>query len=207
MNQLMTEQGRHMMMATVPGRELRRARKVLIAIGILSLVAGAAAIAVPAVASVSVAVLLGWLLVFAGTLTLFGVVTHHGPDRAWRALDGVLALAAGVCILAFPLTGTLTLTFLLAVWFFASGVFLLMAWWQMRGMPGAGLMGLNGAVSLVLGALIAASLPSSAGWAIGLLVGINLIFWGVRALVAAGLLSSLVAGDRTNDATARPGHA
>jgi uncharacterized membrane protein HdeD (DUF308 family) len=65
----------------------------------------------------------------------------------------------------------------------------------------------GGAISVILGVLIAVNLPSSAGWAIGLLVGINLIFWGVRALVAAGLLSSLVAGDRTNDATARPGHA
>jgi uncharacterized membrane protein HdeD (DUF308 family) len=40
----------------------------------------------------------------------------------------------------------------------------------------------------VLGILIAVELPSSAGWAIGLLVGINLIFWGVRALVGARLL-------------------
>jgi uncharacterized membrane protein HdeD (DUF308 family) len=60
------------------------------------------------------------------------------------------------------------------------------------GAPGAGITGFGGALSVVLGILIAASLPSSASWAIGLLVGINLIFWGVRALTGAGLLKWLL---------------
>ncbi|MGZ4250669.1 MAG: hypothetical protein ACXVUE_20495 [Solirubrobacteraceae bacterium] len=47
---------------------------------------------------------------------------------------------------------------------------------------------LNGVLLIVLGFLIADSLPSSAAWAIGLLVGIDLIFWGVRSLVATRLL-------------------
>jgi uncharacterized membrane protein HdeD (DUF308 family) len=56
------------------------------------------------------------------------------------------------------------------------------------------LTGLNGAMSVILGALIAASLPSSAAWAIGLLVGLNLIFSGVRALIAARVLGRLLDG-------------
>jgi uncharacterized membrane protein HdeD (DUF308 family) len=50
---------------------------------------------------------------------------------------------------------------------------------------------LGGGLSVILGFLIAASLPSSATWAIGLLVGINLVFWGVRALIGARLLKEL----------------
>jgi uncharacterized membrane protein HdeD (DUF308 family) len=50
---------------------------------------------------------------------------------------------------------------------------------------------LGGILSVILGILIAASLPSSAAWAIGLLVGINLLFWGARALAAAWLLREI----------------
>jgi uncharacterized membrane protein HdeD (DUF308 family) len=46
-------------------------------------------------------------------------------------------------------------------------------------------------LSIILGFLIAASVPSSAAWALGLLVGIDLIFWGVRALTAAWLLNDI----------------
>jgi uncharacterized membrane protein HdeD (DUF308 family) len=71
---------------------------------------------------------------------------------------------AGIYILAFPLSGTVTLTFVLAA----------------------------GALSVILGFLIAVELPSSAAWAIGLLVGINLIFWGARALIGARLLKQFL---------------
>jgi uncharacterized membrane protein HdeD (DUF308 family) len=49
-------------------------------------------------------------------------------------------------------------------------------------------MTVNGLLSCVLGILIAADLPSSANWAIGLLVGIYMIWWGTEALIAASLL-------------------
>ena len=42
-----------------------------------------------------------------------------------------------------------------------------------------------------VGGLGASSLPSSSAWAIGLLVGINLMFWGVRALIGSQLLTSM----------------
>jgi uncharacterized membrane protein HdeD (DUF308 family) len=91
----------------------------------------------------------------------------------------------------FPRSGTLTLTLLLAAWFFASGAVMLLSAWRRRGRPGVGFTGFNGALSLLLGILIVADLPSSAGWAIGLLVGINLLFWGVRTLIAAGHIEGM----------------
>ncbi|MGZ6725798.1 MAG: HdeD family acid-resistance protein, partial [Solirubrobacteraceae bacterium] len=62
---------------------------------------------------------------------------------------------------------------------------------QWRGVPGSWIYGLGGILSVILGFMIAASLPSSGTWAIGLLVGVDLIFWGVRALVSARLLKEL----------------
>ena len=107
-------------------------------------------------------------------------------------LTAALTILAGICLLVFPLTGALTLTFFLCAWFFTTGTLQLVAWWRLRGSPGAVMLGLNGITSLILGLLIALSLPSSAAWAIGLLVGVNLVFFGVRALMAASALKQLL---------------
>jgi uncharacterized membrane protein HdeD (DUF308 family) len=175
--------------------ELRRARRWLLISGILSLIAGALAIAVPAAASVTIAIFIGWILVVAGVMMgIHAASERDRGDMALRMLNAVLALAIGVYILVAPLSGTLTLTFLLAAWFLASGALLLILAFRERALPGAWLAGLNGVVSLILGLLIAVDLPSSANWAIGLLVGINLLFWGVRALVGASLIKSALDG-------------
>ena len=65
--------------------------------------------------------------------------------------------------------------------------------WRLRGQAGAGWLTFNGGIPLLLGLLIAVDLPSSAAWAIGLLVGVNLVFWGVRALIAAQMLKRATA--------------
>jgi uncharacterized membrane protein HdeD (DUF308 family) len=169
--------------------DLRRARTWLLVTAGLLVLTGIAAIAVPLAASVATAIFIGWVLVFAGAVTGVHAYNERSEGRTGsRALTAVLTLAAGVFLLVAPLTGTLTLTFVLAVWFFALGVTELVAAWATRGVPGAGVVGFNGALSLLLGVLIIADLPSSAGWAIGLLVGINLLLWGVRAFMLAVLL-------------------
>lgn len=162
--------------------ELERIRKWLLVAGVVALIAGAVSIAVPIIASVTIAVFIGWVLVFAGvTMTV-----HAISDRAVvRGLQGLVTLIVGLYIIIFPLNGTVSLTFVLAVWFFASGIMHLLHAWQWRDAPEAWLSALGGALSIVLGFLIAAGLPSSAGWAFGLLVGLNLVFWGIRAIVAA----------------------
>jgi uncharacterized membrane protein HdeD (DUF308 family) len=104
----------------------------------------------------------------------------------------VITLIAGLYLLIFPLSGTVSLTFILAVWFCTSGLLSLIAAVRRPDAPDMAMTAFGGALSVILGVLIAASLPSSAGWAIGLLVGINLIFWGVRALAGARALKRLL---------------
>ena len=176
------------------GDALRRVRRWLVVSGVLAILVGAAAILVPAIASVAIATFTGWMLILAGVfMGLHAWAMRHESGLGKRTLTAVLALAAGICILAFPLTGTLTLTFLLSVWFFATGVLLVLEALNLRDRPGWGLLAFNGVLSLLLGFLIAIELPSSAAWAIGLLVGVNLIFWGVRALIAAQVLKRAIA--------------
>jgi uncharacterized membrane protein HdeD (DUF308 family) len=171
---------------------VKKARNWLYATGAVSMIAGVLAILVPAVASVTVAILTGWLLLVVGAVALAHAWSVHAPGRGLRLFTSALTAVAGICLIVFPLTGTFTLTFFLSVWFLATGIVYLAAAIQHRHEGGAALLGLHGVLSLALGGLILADLPSSAGWAIGLLVGINLVFFAVRALFAAAALNAVL---------------
>ena len=166
----------------------RRARRWMLVAGGLALVVGVVAIAVPAIASVAITIFIGWILVSAGA-----TIAIHALERraALRALEALVTIVAGAYLLVFPLSGTVSLTFVLAVWLFVSGI---ISWLQVArwsSVADAWIDGFGAALSVLLGFLIAFGLPSSASWAIGLLVGVNLIFWGVRLLLGAHLLKEL----------------
>jgi uncharacterized membrane protein HdeD (DUF308 family) len=167
--------------------------KLLLAIGLLCEIVGIYSIFVPIVASISVAVLVGWVLLVGGAIQLGHMLRRDLAwdwMLAWRVLVALVTIVAGAWILIAPLTGTITLTVVLVAWFWAIGVTRLLAWWRMRGVERSWINGLNGALSVLLGIFIWADLPSSATWAIGLLVGIELLFAG------AGLVTAALAGRR-----------
>jgi uncharacterized membrane protein HdeD (DUF308 family) len=168
---------------------IRRARRWLIAAGALALILGIVAVAVPIIASVAITIFIGWVLVAAGVVAGVHATSHRA---ALGGLNALLTLIAGLYLLIFPLSGTVTLTFILAVWLIASGVLSLIAAALRRDAPDMTMWALGGVLSIILGILIAVNLPSSADWAIGLLVGIDLIFWGVRALTGARALKQLL---------------
>jgi uncharacterized membrane protein HdeD (DUF308 family) len=108
--------------------------------------------------------------------------THDGRRIALRLLMAALSFAAGLYLLVAPLDGAYTLTVVLSMWFLAVGVARIVTGIAGHDGPGAGMLVLNGVLSLVLGLLIALQLPESATWAIGLLVGIDLLFTGMLLL-------------------------
>lgn len=171
---------------TLEGEELRRARLFLTLSGVVGIVAGVVAFIVPVLATVAITVFTGWVLMAVSIAMIWHAVTRRDqPGMALRLLTAVLTFAIGLWLVAFPLPGAFTLTTLLAAWFFATGVLMLGHSMQQRDATSAGFTALNGVLSLVLGLLLIVNLPSSAAWAVGLLVGVNLVFWGVRSLMAA----------------------
>jgi uncharacterized membrane protein HdeD (DUF308 family) len=166
--------------------QLSRHWKLLLATGVLLELAGIFSIFVPIVASISVAILAGWALLLGGVVQ-FGHVARKdaGWERIWRLFLALITAIAGLSILLFPLSGTITLTVVLVVWFWVSGGTKLAAWWRLRNVEGSWMLGLNGLASVVLGILIWADLPSSAAWAIGLLVGIDLVLYGSSLIMSA----------------------
>lgn len=158
------------------------------------LLLGIVAIAVPPIASLASTIFVGWILIFAGAFLIAVAFSRSG---AWQVIAAVVwgLLTAGVGIyiaIANPERGVLALTLVLCLYFIAIGVTRIWIAFAERGTPGAGLVGLNGVLSLIIGILILAELPESSLWAIGLLVGIDLIFAG-WSLVATGLAGRDVA--------------
>jgi uncharacterized membrane protein HdeD (DUF308 family) len=158
---------------------LRRGRKRLMVAGVLMLVLGAVAIVVPAVASVATAIFVGWILVIASAFEITSAMAvEHGGRRALRFILALLTFAAGIYLLVAPLDGVFTLTVVLVIWFMATGTARVIIGIAERGIPGWGMTVVSGAISIALGVLIAEKLPSSADWAIGLIVGVDLLFSG-----------------------------
>lgn len=151
----------------------------LMTLGVVLLALGIVAIIFPAATSVSMTILIGILLVAAGMGRLVSMFSSTGwGDFLVKLLAAVIYLAAGLMLLVYPLSATVTLTLILGIFFFAQGLAnVLVAVFNM-GTRSWGWMLFNGIVSIVLGIMIWSNLPSSASWAIGLLVGIWLIFDG-----------------------------
>jgi uncharacterized membrane protein HdeD (DUF308 family) len=169
--------------AADPADELRRMRRWLVLAGVLSLLGGVVAIMLPNAASVATAIFIGWLLVFAGALGVVDAFSNRA-DRTRVALRLVMAgltIAVGLYLLVAPLDGTFTLTVVLVLWFVAIGVARLVTAITDR----SWLLGLSGVLALILGVLIALELPESATWAIGLIVGVDLLFTGALLLATA----------------------
>jgi uncharacterized membrane protein HdeD (DUF308 family) len=183
---------------------LRRGRRNLMIAGVLEVILGAVAIIVPAVASVATAIFIGWVLVVASGFYAWDAFSvRHRGRMALRLILAVLTFAAGVYLLVAPLDGVFTLTVMLVIWFAATGTARLVMGLAELGTPGAGWLAANGAMSLILAILIAVQLPSSAAWAIGLLVGINLLFSGTALIALARALKTVDPAARSPRAAAR----
>jgi uncharacterized membrane protein HdeD (DUF308 family) len=158
---------------------LARSWKALMTVGVLAIVVGCIAIVVPAVASVGTAIFIGWILVVAGAFLVAGAFTAHSIGSVvLRLLWAFLTIIVGLWLIAEPHNGTLTLTLVLGIYFLFMGITRIAVAFMGRGQQGAGLVGLSGFAGLLIGILVLAKFPSSADWAIGLLVGIDLIFAG-----------------------------
>ena len=157
--------------------------------GVVLLVLGATAIVLPPLATLAVTILLGWLFLVSGVVGLFTTFwMRHAPGFWWSLLSAVLGIVVGIWLLAAPVTGALSLTVILVAFFIIEGIASIMfALDHKRELSGQwGWMLVSGVIDLILAALIFAGLPSTAAWALGLLVGINMVFGGA-ALIAMAL--------------------
>ena len=178
---------------------LGKSWKLLLTAGIISTVLGAIAIIVPPLASVTITYLVGILLLIGAVAFVAEAISRGSTGhRIWSALLAVLYVFAGVWLIINPVSGTITLTWILAIFFLLIGVLRLIAGIASRGkVPNAGWTIVNGVLSILIAVLVIGDLPSSAAWAIGLLVGIQLLFDGI-ALIATAMAGKQLAESGSN---------
>jgi uncharacterized membrane protein HdeD (DUF308 family) len=157
--------------------------------GVVLIVLGMIAIAIPPLATLAVTILLGWLFLISGIVGLItSIMARHAPGFWWSILSAIVGILAGLVLLAWPVSGSVSLTLVLIAFFLIEGVATIMyAIEHRRGLSGRwGWLVASGILDLILAGIVIAGLPGTALWAPGLLVGINMVFGGC-ALVAMGL--------------------
>jgi uncharacterized membrane protein HdeD (DUF308 family) len=153
--------------------------------GIVLVVLGVAAIIVPVIATLAFTLLIGWLFLISG---IVGLVTtfwmRNAPGFWWALVSGVVGIAAGIVLIRWPISGTVSLTLVLIAFFIIEGIVTLMYAFEHRAQLSGrwAWMLASGIVDLILAGIIFAGLPETAAWALGLLVGINLLFGGTAMI-------------------------
>jgi len=152
-------------------------------LGIIQLLVGMVALGSPVMASLASALVLGWLLVFSGAAQ--GV--HAFQVRGWsgfllHVIGALLYVVAGIVMITRPIAGVLTLTLVLAIFLIVEGISRIALGIREREAPGSTWFIIGGAMGAVLGLLIWLEWPASAIWAIGVMLGVNLVFSGATLI-------------------------
>jgi uncharacterized membrane protein HdeD (DUF308 family) len=155
-----------------------------IAIAVVFILLGVISIMEPVVAGLAVAILVGWVLIMGGLAHLLATFDGVGAGQSiWQGSLGIIYIVGGIYFLKHPFLGLGTLTLLLAGIILAEALLRFIAYFQTRSEGGSKWMLVNSLITLLLGGLIWVHWPSSSAWAIGTLVGLNLLMTGFARLM------------------------
>ena len=149
--------------------------------GIILVILGIIAIVLPPIATIAFTIIIGWIFLVSG---IVGLITtfwaRHAPGFWWALISAIIAIAAGIVLLLWPISGAVSLTLVLIAFFVVEGIASILYAIEHRGQLSGrwGWMLFSGIIDLILAAIIFSGLPGTATWALGLLVGINMLFGG-----------------------------
>jgi uncharacterized membrane protein HdeD (DUF308 family) len=147
--------------------------------GVLLVVAGVLALIYPFIASVAIVYLLAWILIVSGILQGIGLIgARHVPHFWLQLISAVLAILIGLLLLRAPDSGLLLITVLLIVYFMVEGIAKVIFALTIKPFPNWGWVLGSGVVGILLALILWASMPLSAEWVLGLLLGIQLVCEG-----------------------------
>jgi len=167
-----------------PKTVARKITRWYIAAAVLFIVLGLFAIIEPGVAGLGVTLLVGWILIAGAVMHFVAAFKGSGAKQIlFQVLVGIVYLIGGLYFLTHTIMAVGTLTLLLAGIILAEGGLEVIAYFRMKREGASGWILLNGVVTLFLGGLIWFHWPSSSVWAIGTLVGVNLLMTGISRLM------------------------
>jgi uncharacterized membrane protein HdeD (DUF308 family) len=140
---------------------------VFLAEGVILIILGLAAILLPPIATLAFTIIIGWIFLISGIVGLITTFWARQAPGFWWAL-----ISALIGIAFFVVEGVASIMYAIEHRNQLSG-----RW---------GWMLVSGIIDLILAGIIFAGLPGTAVWALGLLVGINMVFGGA-ALISMAL--------------------
>jgi uncharacterized membrane protein HdeD (DUF308 family) len=151
-----------------------------IALAVGMMILGVLAIIAPLAATLALEQLAGLAFAVGRIIMVIHAFKWKISERLFFSLIlGILYFASGIILLAYPLTGMLTLTIALGAFFFVAGVLKIINAFRIRPSSTWGWVLFSGLMSLFLSFLIMAGMPLTALWVVGLIVGIDLVFSGL----------------------------
>jgi uncharacterized membrane protein HdeD (DUF308 family) len=165
---------------------LKRTSGISIALSVSLIIFGILAIALPIASSIGIAMVIGWLVLFAGIAQFVHAFQSEGIGHiVWKLVVAVFYIVAGAYLIARPALGAAGLTLVLGTFLFAEGVADVIAYFSARKSGVSPWMLLDGIVTLILGFMIWNRWPAGSLWVIGTLVGISMIMTGTTRLMMA----------------------
>lgn len=168
-------------------RESIRKRAFLFILqGFLLTLAGLCAILFPVFMGASVVILLGWLLIFSGLAQLISLLSaRESPSFFMQLVSIVLYVVIGVLLLNNVGTGLVIVTMLMLVTFMVGGMARIVFALMIRPLPNWGWILGGGVVAVLCSFILFANLPSASAWLLGLLLGLNLLGFGLSEMYLA----------------------
>ncbi|HWZ74117.1 MAG TPA: DUF308 domain-containing protein [Casimicrobiaceae bacterium] len=171
-------------METIIENDVKSAANWSLALGVLILILGIVALAVPVVTALAANYALAWIALLIGVLQLIHAYqTRNKSGAGWQVATGLLNLVVGVLLLIYPIQGVAAIALMLAALIFAIGVAELSLAFQRRPASGWGWVLASGILSILVGVLIAMGWPSDSFLLIGVYVGVSMISGGIWRIV------------------------
>ena len=167
--------------------QLKKKWKHFLFEGIIFVILGGLAAALPGLTTLSFEILIGILLVIGGLSQVWRSfkLSEKGTEFFLALLGGILFLVTGLLMLFYPMVGMLTLTMLLSAFFFIEGFIEVVRAIKFWSLNNSGWLLFSGLVAIAIALIIWSGWPTTAIWFIGLLIAINLIIYGCTKIVFA----------------------
>lgn len=174
-------------------KEVRKGGGWVVGLGFLTVLLGLFAMGSPAVAGAATSIFVGSFILIGGIFELI----HAFQGNGWKAgilafLGGALSIFCGVFMLARPLHAVVALTLVLAIFFVVDGIGRIVMSFKLKPESGWGVILFSGIITTILGFMIWRQWPVSGLWAIGLLVGIRILFAGISMITLGSVVRTVV---------------
>ena len=164
----------------------KEAAGMSIGLAVAMIVLGLLAVALPLATGIGISILMACIIVFSGFAYLAYAFAARGAGAfIWRMLVGIVYIIGGGYLAFHPGLALASFTLVVAGIFLFEGIMEIVVFFQFRSLQGSGWILFDGIVTLFLSYLIWRPWPLSSAWAIGILVGINLMVSGITWLMVS----------------------